>query len=59
MLSITAVHPMREDAVTDLLTRTDSGWSVVHELIDEKRLVEMQYGGHKFYMRSTRARRSA
>ena len=59
MLSITAVHPMREDAVSDLLTRTHSDWSLVRALIDQRKLVEMQYGGHKFYMRSTRARRSA
>jgi wyosine [tRNA(Phe)-imidazoG37] synthetase (radical SAM superfamily) len=51
LLSITAVHPMREDAMDDFLTRAGSDWLAVHELIAQQRLTEITYGGHRFYMR--------
>ena len=57
LLSITAVHPMREDAVRDFLARADAGWPVVRWLIARDQLVEMEYDGHRFYMRKLRAER--
>ena len=51
LLSITAVHPMREDALREFLGRAGSGWPVVRWLIARGHLVEMEYDGHKFYMR--------
>lgn len=54
LLSITAVHPMREDAVDALLARTGADWAVVHALIAEGQLVETIYAGHRFYLRRLR-----
>ena len=51
LLSITAVHPMREDAVSEFLKRAKADWAVVHRLVAQDRLVEAQYGGHQFYLR--------
>lgn len=51
LLSITAVHPMREDAVSEFLTRAKADWTAIHGLIEQEQLVEMQYEGQKFYMR--------
>ncbi len=51
ILSITSVHPMREDAVKELLERSNAGWEEVERLIQTGLLVELEYGGHKFYMR--------
>jgi wyosine [tRNA(Phe)-imidazoG37] synthetase (radical SAM superfamily) len=51
LLSITAVHPMREDAVQELLARAGAEMSVVRALIAEGQLVETFYDGHKFYTR--------
>ena len=51
LLSITAVHPMREDAVGELLRRAGANWPFVHQLIRKGQLIEMEYKGHKFYMR--------
>jgi len=51
LLSITAVHPMREDAVTAFLTRAGAGWGVIRQLVRQDRLVETEYGGHRFYLR--------
>ncbi len=51
LLSITSVHPMREDAVSEFLARAGADWPVVRELIEQGRLVETEYGGRKFYVR--------
>jgi len=51
ILSITSVHPMREDAVKDFLERANSDWLVMERLIKQGKLVESEYGGHKFYIR--------
>ncbi len=51
LLSITSVHPMREEAVRKLLSRAGSSWGTVERLIDEGKLVELPYSGKKFYMR--------
>jgi len=56
LLSITAVHPMREEAVSDLLARAGGDWSVIHRLIDRGQLIETKYKGRKFYMRRLSAR---
>ena len=51
ILSITSVHPMREDALKDFLGRANSDWSVIERLIKQSKLVESEYEGHKFYIR--------
>jgi wyosine [tRNA(Phe)-imidazoG37] synthetase (radical SAM superfamily) len=56
LLSITAVHPMREEAVNDFLVRAGDDWSVVHSLIDRSQLIETEYKGRRFYMRRLPAR---
>ena len=51
ILSITAVHPMREDAVDDFLGRAGADWSVVQALVAQGSLVGTVYGDHTFYVR--------
>jgi wyosine [tRNA(Phe)-imidazoG37] synthetase (radical SAM superfamily) len=51
LLSITAVHPMREDAVDELLKRADADRSLVDGLLARGRLVATEYGGKRFYVR--------
>jgi wyosine [tRNA(Phe)-imidazoG37] synthetase (radical SAM superfamily) len=51
LLAITAVHPMRQDAVGDYLAGAGAGWSVVQRLVGEGELVEVQHGSHTFYLR--------
>ncbi|MBC8448427.1 MAG: radical SAM protein [Chloroflexi bacterium] len=55
LLSITAVHPMREEAVAELLARAGADWPVVHRLIAQGQLVETEYEGRKFYVRKFHA----
>jgi wyosine [tRNA(Phe)-imidazoG37] synthetase (radical SAM superfamily) len=51
LLSITAVHPMREDAVAEFLKNAGTGWETVQNMIEDHSLVELEYQGKKFYMR--------
>jgi wyosine [tRNA(Phe)-imidazoG37] synthetase (radical SAM superfamily) len=51
LLAITAVHPMREDAVADLLARTKQGWPVVEELVRDGRLARREHAGRTFFVR--------
>ncbi|MDX2437206.1 MAG: radical SAM protein, partial [Acidobacteriota bacterium] len=51
LLAITSVHPMRADAVEALLTRRGADRSVVQRLVDEGRLIEVEYGGQDFLVR--------
>jgi len=54
LLSITSVHPMREDAVGEFLARAGADWSPVQRLVSQGHLVEAEYGGYKFYLRKLR-----
>ena len=51
ILSITSVHPMREEALKDFLKRAKSDWSTIIKLINKGQLVETEYEGNKFYIR--------
>jgi len=51
LLSITAVHPMREEAVSAFLSRAGSSWDVVERLVAQRDLAETKYDGHIFYLR--------
>jgi wyosine [tRNA(Phe)-imidazoG37] synthetase (radical SAM superfamily) len=51
LLSITAVHPLRESAIRDLLRRSGSEWGVVQRLVDEGLLRSVEHEGSRFYVR--------
>jgi wyosine [tRNA(Phe)-imidazoG37] synthetase (radical SAM superfamily) len=51
LLSITSVHPMREESVREFLSKTNSKWQIIEKLIEERKLLEVKYRGKKFYMR--------
>ena len=51
LLSITSVHPMREEAVIEFLRKADADWEIIEKLIADGSLVESEYQGKKFYMR--------
>jgi len=58
LLSITSVHPMREEAVTEFLKKANAKWDVVEKLLQENELLETEYQGKKFYIRRLRDRRN-
>jgi len=51
LLSITSVHPMREEAVRKLLDKAGTHWHVVEQFIADKQLKVTEYEGVKFYVR--------
>lgn len=51
LLSITAVHPMREEAVRELLARAHAEASTIQQLIAQDLLFEAEYENKKFYLR--------
>jgi wyosine [tRNA(Phe)-imidazoG37] synthetase (radical SAM superfamily) len=60
ILSITAVHPMRKEAVRKMLFLAGSSWEVVDRLLARGDLAETKYDGHVFYLRRlTQGRKSA
>lgn len=52
ILNITAVHPMRKDAVENLLDKNNSNWDTVNELLREGELIETIHCNEYFYMRN-------
>lgn len=51
LLSITAVHPMREEAVKEFLARANADESIIQQLLARDLLFETEYESKKFYMR--------
>lgn len=52
LLSITAVHPMREQALNAFLKKAGQDWSVIRRMMARNTIIETVYGGKKFYTRS-------
>ncbi|MGC9372114.1 MAG: radical SAM protein [Thermovirgaceae bacterium] len=51
ILNITAVHPMRSDAVEEVLKRRGAGAETVEQLVDEGRIRRVTYGKWTYYVR--------
>ena len=51
LLSILAVHPMRKDAVDNFLSRSNSTWDFIDNLIKEKQLKEVIYSDNTFLIK--------
>ena len=52
ILSITSVHPIREEGMEELLKKAEVGWDIIEKLIDSRKIVEVIYRGKKFYVRN-------
>lgn len=57
LLSITAVHPMRKEAVEEFLKKANTDWRVIEKLMEQDKLIELEYEGNKYYMRRLLSRR--
>jgi wyosine [tRNA(Phe)-imidazoG37] synthetase (radical SAM superfamily) len=51
LLSITAVHPMREEAVKEFLRKANATWEVVDKLLFEEKLTFLEYEGNPYFLR--------
>jgi wyosine [tRNA(Phe)-imidazoG37] synthetase (radical SAM superfamily) len=52
ILNITAVHPMRKDAIEDILNKTEADWRTVDGLLQNNELIQAEFQGHTFFMRN-------
>jgi len=52
LLNITAVHPMRYDAVDKLVQKDGGVWADVDYLVNSGKLIKSEYGGNTFYLRN-------
>lgn len=52
VLSITAVHPMRQEAVEQLVEKHGKSWTNVDKLLSEGRLIKTSYKGETFFLRA-------
>lgn len=51
ILGTTAVHPLREEALREMVNQTGADWSVVEELITSRKITCIEYRDEKFYLR--------
>jgi len=51
LLDIMSVHPIREDGVRELLSKANANWSVIEKLLVQKKVIQTEYTGKKFYVR--------
>ncbi len=52
LLSITSVHPMKEEAVSSYLEKAEAGWEIVEKLLAAAKLKKLSYRGNTFYVRT-------
>jgi wyosine [tRNA(Phe)-imidazoG37] synthetase (radical SAM superfamily) len=51
LLSITSVHPMREDAVMEFLKKADADITILEKMVNEDKIVLSEYKNCRFYLR--------
>jgi wyosine [tRNA(Phe)-imidazoG37] synthetase (radical SAM superfamily) len=54
LLSIMSVHPMRQEAVLELLRKAHSDWHLIERFLEKNKIVGLEYQGKKYYMRRLR-----
>jgi wyosine [tRNA(Phe)-imidazoG37] synthetase (radical SAM superfamily) len=52
ILNITAVHPLRDDTLNELLEKENAGMDVIESLILQRYLKKNHYNGHDYYVRN-------
>ena len=57
IMDITAVHPMREDAVMELLEKCNENEEKLKKMIRDGKIMVVEYEGNRYYMRSLPSRR--
>jgi wyosine [tRNA(Phe)-imidazoG37] synthetase (radical SAM superfamily) len=51
ILEITSVHPMREDAIAEMLAQGGADWLLIGKMLATGELVKTDYKNHSFYLR--------
>ncbi|MEM3713449.1 MAG: radical SAM protein, partial [Nitrososphaeria archaeon] len=59
LLSIIAVHPMRKDAVENLLKKAGCDWNIIERLLKENKVIKIDYEGKEYFLINFRTYLSA
>ena len=51
LLSILAVHPMRKDAVEEFLSKSNSDWDLINNLIESNLIQTVEYSNNSYYVK--------
>jgi len=51
LLNITAVHPLKKEAVKELIKKTGSEWKDLEHMISNGKIIETEYDGDSYYLR--------
>jgi wyosine [tRNA(Phe)-imidazoG37] synthetase (radical SAM superfamily) len=57
ILAITSVHPMREDVIKELLNKANISFDIIEKMVDEGKLIKLEYNGRVFYMKKIESRK--
>lgn len=57
LLGITAVHPMRKEAVEVLLKKANTNWDVVAKLLKEEKIIKVEFEENEYYLRKLPTRK--
>ena len=52
ILEITAVHPIRENALRDMVFQSGDDWTIVEEMLREGSILQIQYSGEIFFRKN-------
>ncbi len=52
LLSILAVHPMRQDAIREFLARSNSSWDLIEMMLNNEILRTRKYSGKTYYIKN-------
>ncbi|MGC8497449.1 MAG: radical SAM protein [Thermoplasmata archaeon] len=56
LLGILSVHPMREDAIMQFLSRYDKDFKDIETLINENKIIRVEYQNNHYYIRKLKGR---
>lgn len=51
LLSITSVHPMREDAVKKFVSKVNAKWQIIENLVESNKLKRIMYKGENYFLK--------
>ncbi|XRO77742.1 radical SAM protein [Methanocaldococcus sp. 10A] len=57
ILAITSVHPMREEIIKELLNKANISFDIIEKMVNEGKLIKLEYNGEIFYMKKIKSRR--
>ena len=52
ILNITSVHPMRKDAVVEILKKARADWHIVKKMLQNNEIIQSEYEKHTFFLRN-------